>query len=311
MYWVNFHHRTAKVIIYMKLMAKKKTNNKTISFSPESEEQTDLIIGVIKHINPIIGLFLDVQRFTGLRYSDCSRITYENIAKSPTQIRSQFTIVQKKIYSGAITRFKNNDKYKNHSEQELHDLAIDKASLRVFIGDKLKNLFLEVLELQKGNSKFNFKNKEALIFTSFHHHSNGKAITKEGINQLLKSEKVGRELAKHDISNENLGTHSFRKDFGQRLLEKKANVIDIQELLGQSSLDSTIRYLSTSDKKKKDLVNAIADRNASHGAADLSLEQVNQDPVNSHNDRVYALVEKAIENGAPETVINNLLSKLQ
>ena len=79
----------------MKLIPVKQTNNKTISFAPDSKEHTDLIIEVVSGINPLIGLFLDVQRFTGLRYSDCSRITFGNIAKSPSQIRSQFTIVQK------------------------------------------------------------------------------------------------------------------------------------------------------------------------------------------------------------------------
>ncbi|QFT13320.1 tyrosine-type recombinase/integrase [Vibrio sp. THAF190c] len=303
----------------MKLMAAKRINNKTVSFSPDSEEHTNIVLHVVARYNPLISSFLNVQRLTGLRYSDCSRITVENIAKSSTQIRSQFTIVQKKIYTGALTRLKKNEKYVNHSETELHSIAINKASLRVFISDRLKDVFVEVLKLQDDNPFFNKKDKEALIFTSTHHHAKGNAISKEAINQLLKSDKVGQELLKHGISNENLGSHSFRKEFGQRLLEKGANVIDIQELLGQSSLDSTIKYLSTSDKKKKDLVNSIASQptivnSALEGNTSSASGLNNNEDIptaTTENDKLLALIEKAIESGAPESVINGLLSKMK
>lgn len=317
--WLKPYWRTSLLVIDMKLEAKKSTNNKTISFAPDSKEHTDVIISVVREFNPLIALFLDVQRFTGLRYSDCSRITLDNIAKSSTQIRSQFTIVQKKIYSGAITRFRNNKngKYENHTEEELHNLAIEKASLRIFISDKLKELFLDVIKLQKNNPRFNIRDKESFVFTGTHHHSKG-AISKEAINQLLKSEKVRLELAKHGISNENLGTHSLRKDFGQRLLEKKATVVDIKELLGQASLDSTIRYLSTSDKKKKDLVNSISNEGFNSHSTGVPLEHVEMQAIpdtgphtEGQNERIYALVEKAIESGSSEAMVNMLLSKIK
>ncbi|WP_122053647.1 site-specific integrase [Vibrio sp. Evd11] len=282
----------------MYFMSDIKNGGKTISFAPESEMETSIIIDEVRALNPMASFILDAQRLTGLRYSDCTRINLAHIRKGANQIKSEFVITQKKIYSSTMTWLKTADKAAKWSDQEKHQYAINNAQLRVYISSRLEDVFLSVLKMQESNPYFDATNPQTYVFANSHHNSQGRAMTKEVVNRLLKSEELGAILKKRGISNANLGTHSFRKDFGQRLLDADANVVDIKELMGQSSLESTIKYLSTSDKKKRDLIDSIGSRSV-------------QPEIKGGNDRILELVDKALETGANDLVIERLLAQLK
>lgn len=282
----------------MYFMSDIKNGGKTISFAPESEKETSLIIAEVKSLNPMASFILDAQRLTGLRYSDCTRINLAHIRKGANQIKSEFVIIQKKIYSSTMTWLKTADKAEQWSDQEKHQYAMNKAQLRVYISARLEEVFQSALKMQESNPYFDPTNPQTFVFANNHHNSKGRAMTKEVVNRLLKSDQLGSTLKKHGISNANLGTHSFRKDFGQRLLDADANVVDIKELMGQSSLESTIKYLSTSDKKKRDLIDSIGSNSV-------------QPDTKSGNDRILELIDKALETGANDLVIEKLLGQLK
>lgn len=162
------------------------------------------------------------------------------------------------------------------------------------------------------NPNFNARSGNSFIFANTHHHSKGKPITKDGINQYLKSDALRIELEKLGISNANLSTHSFRKEFGQHLLEEGADVKQIQELLGQSSLEATIRYLSTDDSDKRDLVEMLG-RQAAGVNEPVVASGANDelDSAESVNSRILALVERAVMSGADSSVVEALLKGIK
>jgi integrase/recombinase XerC len=78
--------------------------------------------------------------------------------------------------------------------------------------------------------------------------SNGKRLTIRRVQQFIKSLALEAGITK------NITPHKLRHTFGTQLLEKGANLIDIQNLLGHSSLSTTQIYVHTN---KENLTNAV------------------------------------------------------
>ena len=62
--------------------------------------------------------------------------------------------------------------------------------------------------------------------------------------QMHKSgvEKIIREIAKRTKIDKNLSPHCFRRTLAQSLIEKGAEVQDVQKILGHSKIETTTKY---------------------------------------------------------------------
>ena len=64
-----------------------------------------------------------------------------------------------------------------------------------------------------------------------------------------------------------LHTHSFRHYFATTLFENGANPRDIQELMGHTSLETTMKYAATSDKGLRESINLLGGKPDQYGIA--------------------------------------------
>ncbi|MCW8349052.1 tyrosine-type recombinase/integrase [Vibrio mediterranei] len=227
-------------------------SRKTLSFAPKSKDITDFILDKIYDVNPVVSNLLNMQRLTGLRFSDCRSLRVRQFIDRFGFV-SEFTHVQQKLYNSAITRMLNHPVKSEWPPEKIEREAKNKSLLRIYVTETMQKIVEDTLEQQKWNPYFTKDH----LFASSHARSNGEPITRQYVNRMLKSESLTKALAPLGLTNRNLGTHSFRKDFGQRLLENGATVVDIKDLLGQHSLESTIRYLSSDDEKKRSLIEKL------------------------------------------------------
>jgi len=68
---------------------------------------------------------------------------------------------------------------------------------------------------------------------------------------------IKRYLEKAGIKKEKLGVHSLRHSFGASLLNKKVNLVVIQELLGHTKLETTRRYLHVNQDELRTAVDTL------------------------------------------------------
>lgn len=259
----------------MDSMNSNKNSGKTVSFSPKTDEITNIIIDKFSSINVIGSFIFDVQRLTGLRYSDCTAITLGKIRNRSGQIQSEFIVHQIKIYNGTLTRINNHVKKKRWLKAKKVEAARNNSKVRIFVSQALKGVFESIIAWQvENNPHFNASSDDTFLFANAHHHSKGRPPNKNSMNEHLKSVRFTEMLEPYNISTANLGTHSFRKRFGQTLLkELNADIHLIMELLGQASLESTVKYLSTSAEDKRFYLEQLSSKTNRKPTAEAAVRQ--------------------------------------
>lgn len=80
----------------------------------------------------------------------------------------------------------------------------------------------------------------------------GTSLSGRSVYHLIK-----RYLEKAGIKKEKLGVHSLRHSFGASLLNKKVNLVVIQELLGHTKLETTRRYLHINKEELRTAVDTL------------------------------------------------------
>ncbi|HIF9321610.1 tyrosine-type recombinase/integrase (plasmid) [Photobacterium damselae subsp. damselae] len=176
------------------------------------------ILRLVDAKNPIIRLLFEFEIRTGLRYVDASKVKWSDV-KINGVWRQSFTVVQSKSFNKRMTC----------GQREAN--ARRDSSLTIHMNSELIAL-LEDLE--------SFTGKYQLLFQSTHHLAKpNRPITIQYVNRVLKQIAVQLALPYQ------LSTHSMRKTFALILLEKKAGIHDLRELLGQSSLTATDHYVGT------------------------------------------------------------------
>ena len=68
--------------------------------------------------------------------------------------------------------------------------------------------------------------------------------------QMHKSgvEKIIREIAKRTKIDKNLSPHCFRRTLATQMLDKGADIQDIQKILGHEKIETTLRYAKVNTK---------------------------------------------------------------
>tara|TARA_R110000782_G_C14765465_1_gene408591 strand:- start:480 stop:1094 length:615 start_codon:yes stop_codon:yes gene_type:complete len=164
----------------------------------------------------IIGIYIAVAMYTGLRYSDLIKLTWEHL----------------------------------HYGNAFFDITEQKTSKvrRITISKKLRDLLMmDTLKTSMQEREEWDKKKYDLIFLS----QKGTPFTNQALNRILKI-----QLRECHIQKENISTHTLRKSFGRRIWEKNGKseegLIYLMDLFNHSSLKITKTYLGiTADDRAK------------------------------------------------------------
>ncbi|MGF1722961.1 site-specific integrase [Vibrio kyushuensis] len=225
----------------------------TRSRAPKRLTDTKIIINEVSEINPMVGFMIHMQYLTGLRFSDVRETQTSDFADRFGD-RDEFDVVQNKIYNATLTRIKNHETKSQWPIEKQMSVAKSKARHTVFITEAVRDLFNEVMDFQEYNNPY-FNGHD--LFSSASPRSSGKPYRKEYANKLLKSPELTQRLRPHGITNRHLGTHSFRKAPSQELLANKVHVRMIMDFLGQTSLESTLKYIESNEEEMRQSVALI------------------------------------------------------
>ena len=139
---------------------------------------------------------------------------------------------------------------------ELVSLTLDSFDLRERIilihgkGDKERTIPLNdevALVIEKYLTKRPSVSNNSLFVSKL-----GTALSGRSVYHLIK-----RYLEKAGIKKDRLGVHSLRHSFGASLLDKKVNLVVIQQLLGHTKLETTRRYLHTNKEEMRTAVDTL------------------------------------------------------
>ncbi|KLV03517.1 hypothetical protein ABT56_18970 [Photobacterium aquae] len=198
------------------------------------------IIDTVYDKNPVLAKLLYMQALTGLRYSDCSWLRYDDFYDEKGKFVAEFDVIQQKVYHKVLTHL-----IQKKPETPLHELeakAKKKARHTIHVMPAMKEIVQEQHEIYP-NDEFLFANR--------HHKSEGLPMNIRSANKILNAVKQELNI------NFALGTHSFRKWFATALAETQPWYV-VKDALGQSSINSTIPYVVSKDA---DIKNAISDLN--------------------------------------------------
>ncbi|NGZ66652.1 tyrosine-type recombinase/integrase [Vibrio aestuarianus subsp. cardii] len=217
----------------------KQKKSKVATVPPKTPEMANLILDRLYERNPILSLTCQMSALTGLRYSDCSWLKYDDFYTPTGDFRESIHVCQQKTYGMRVGR-----KNKPMSQDE----AFRKSIVVVYTNSEIEEVVKETRLFSNG-SEFLFANPRSRIVLD----------DKRTIDRPMSVEsadwhhdKVSKELN----LDWQLGTHSWRKYFAKRLVKMGATVEEIRDLLGQSSLASTNAYLiSIEDDLKNHIKN--------------------------------------------------------
>ncbi len=215
---------------------------KEASLPPKNAKDANKIFDELWEINPVLSLCSQMQSLTGLRYSDASWLRFDDLESNDgVGYVEQFPVIQQKVFN-----MLTHEKYKNISRAE----AIKKSRVHILVNQSIIEL-VEECRLVNPNSHYLFANKRSSYIDE-----DGKPADRPmSVNSASEHHlKISKKL-KLDYP---LGTHSWRKYFAKLAIDNGADVIDVRDLLGQLSLNSTNTYLHSFDDKLRPIVNKIS-----------------------------------------------------
>ncbi|MCF7456200.1 tyrosine-type recombinase/integrase [Vibrio sp. Vb0587] len=206
---------------------------------PKSADEARALIEELYERSPLLSLTASMSALTGLRYSDASWLEYSDFFDEFGQWKKHFDLCQQKAFNMRIAR-----------EGTDRATAYNASLVRVYINDGIKEIVDECRylscsdELLFANSRSSLKQPDGTIIprpmsvqsANWHH-----AKVKEKF-------KLGYAF----------GTHSWRKYFAKKMIEKGVTVEKIRDFLGQSSLNSTNHYLSTFDEQLAPIISEMS-----------------------------------------------------
>jgi len=190
------------------------------SYPPESKKELRQILKAVDNINPIVAGMLEVSTLTGLRYSDASQLTVNDMFING-QVRDNTTVIQQKPYNKRLSS--------GMTEARARELS----KVEVFINPQCAEVLADVVHINHIDLK---KGKTLLFHSSV---NKDKPFTAQYVNKILKSVAFDLQL-KYPLS-----THSFRKMFAMLIVKNNASVHQVRDALGQSTLAATDHYLRT------------------------------------------------------------------
>ncbi len=183
-----------------------------------SKEELQTIIQMLHKRHPIASMMIEFEARTGLRYSDTSKLKFDDVMINGVP-RARFDVIQSKALQSRLAKgiaLKN---------------AREKSRITINANEQLKELIRQIYILN-GHNK--------LLFQSNHHNApDNTAISIQFINRQLKA--IASEL-KLDYQ---LSTHSMRKSFTYMLMEGGASLNILRDALGHSDAKTTNHYISS------------------------------------------------------------------
>lgn len=212
--------------------AKKKT--KIATKPPQNAKEAQLIIAELYERNPLLSLTASISALTGLRYGDASWLTFDDFIDSQGRYRDYANICQQKTYRMRIGRGAE------------HSVAFQSSIVRIFVNKGIIAI-IDECRFHSCSDTLLFANPRSSIKMP-----NGEVIARP---MAVQSANYHHDLVKKTLSIDYaLGTHSWRKYFAKKLVNKRVTVEKIRDLLGQTSLTSTNHYLTTFSEELAPLI---------------------------------------------------------
>lgn len=195
---------------------------------PKTASQAERIIDELYQRNPLLALTASMSALTGLRYSDASWLKFSDFRNEFGQWKESFDVCQQKTFNMRLAR--------GASRADAYRESI----VRIYLNDAIKEIVDECKQLSC-STEFLFANSRSSIRTE-----EGEIIHRPmDIRSANYHHEAVRKKLKLDFA---FGTHSWRKYFAKKLLNKNGVTLDqVRDCLGQSSLTSTNHYLVTFD----------------------------------------------------------------
>lgn len=195
-----------------------------------SKEELLEILSRLREKNKLVALLVEFEARTGLRYSDASRLKFNQVMINGVA-RDHFSVVQSKAYNVRVKRGVK------------ESVAKEKSKVIIHSNNSLKELIRQIY-LTNGHND--------LMFQSNHPKAKeGSPITSQFVNRMLKEVGVEMQLPYQ------LSTHSMRKSFTMMMIHAGASLNVIRDALGHSNAQITDNYISTFGGELKEVIDKI------------------------------------------------------
>ncbi|WP_039970646.1 tyrosine-type recombinase/integrase [Vibrio halioticoli] len=206
-----------------------KKKRKTASMPPESVKDANRILDALYERSPILSLCCQMSALTGLRYSDSTWLRYDDFYDSYGNFKDSVAVVQQKPFNMRMGR--KDSEFSAEKERN----ALRKSIVTLYTTNEIKKIVDET-RLFSGGSDFLFANARSKTTDEF-----GGVITRP---MHIVSADRHHSAVQDDLQLKfKLGTHSWRKFFALQLVRSGTTIEKIRDLLGQTSLVSTDKYL--------------------------------------------------------------------
>lgn len=225
----------------------KTRKRKEPSIPPKNDLELARVIDDIYERNSILSYCLMMQALTGLRYSDCSQLMFDDFYRNGKFV-DKFSVIQQKTFGSRVTkrvRKIERESGKSIGKEDYAKIvrkAAAESTVVVFLNDSVKEL-VEVCKREQVCSEYLFANKNPK--------SKGLPMDIRNAEYHLRKTESNLEL------NYQLRTHSFRKCFSLKLIKLKVSILVIRDLLGHANIATTNAYLSSFDGEVADIISDL------------------------------------------------------
>ncbi|NOI32277.1 tyrosine-type recombinase/integrase [Vibrio coralliilyticus] len=197
---------------------------------PKNAKEAKAIIDELYDRSPLLALTSSMSALTGLRYSDASWLKFSDFKDEFGNWKSSFDVCQQKTYRMRIARNKDNA-----------TSAYNASLVRIFLNEDIKEI-VEECRFLSCSKEFLFANKRSRVVDE-----QGRTIDRP---MDIRSANYHHENVRKKLKlNYSLNTHSWRKYFAKKLIQKGETLEKVRDSLGQTSLNSTNHYLTTFDEE--------------------------------------------------------------
>ncbi len=207
----------------------KTKKRKEASMPPQTIAEANRILDVIYDRNPTLSLCCQMSALTGLRYSDAAWLRYDDFYDKYGNFRDSVSICQQKPFNMRMGRA--DAKQSKEYERE----AYRKSLVTVYTTKEIEAIVEETRHFSDGsdflfaNARSRTKGEDNTIITRPMH-----VVSADRHHTAVRDDLKLKFM---------LGTHSWRKFFALQLIRNGTTIEKIRDLLGQTSLSSTDKYL--------------------------------------------------------------------
>ncbi|MEZ9863843.1 tyrosine-type recombinase/integrase [Vibrio breoganii] len=219
----------AKILDDSKSSTNGAKKTKTASMPPKTIEQANRILDALYDRSPTLSLCCQMSALTGLRYSDSAWLKYSDFYDKHGNFLEQVTVIQQKSYNMRLGRSGV------ELTKENRIAALRKSKVEIYTTQEIQKIVEETRYFSDG-SEFLFANARSRTKDE-----NGEVVSRPM--HVVSADRHHTAVQDELKLNFNLGTHSWRKFFALQLVRNGTTIEKIRDLLGQSSLASTDRYL--------------------------------------------------------------------